>query len=158
MFQSEASNPSLSSEVIADSELADRIREADLEFGLVGFDEDKLGLVDNRCHPQRSTSPVPDKAVAVTVTVTEAPAKAKRRSSVMRTMNVRRSSRFFRRQNSDSDQIIGSVFQEVSVEMKQKSAENPTSPSRSSSASDVGISSKRSLPKVLTSVENIESA
>ena len=141
-FQREASNPSPTSEIVSDPELANRIREADLDFGLVGFDEDKLGLANG--HHLLSTSPAPVKAPA------EAPSKSKRRSSVMRTMNVRRSSRFFRRNNSDSDKITGSVFQDVNVEVKQKAVD-----SNSSSADAVG-SSKSSLPKVLASVENID--
>ena len=142
LFQREASNPSPTSEIVSDPELANRIREADLDFGLVGFDEDKLGLANG--HHLLSTSPAPVKAPA------EAPSKSKRRSSVMRTMNVRRSSRFFRRNNSDSDKITGSVFQDVNVEVKQKAVD-----SNSSSANAVG-SSKSSLPKVLASVENID--
>jgi hypothetical protein len=52
--------------------------------------------------------------------------KTKRRSSVVLKVNVRRSSRFLQRRTSDdSDGTVGSVFQEVSLEMKKKLSRNP---------------------------------
>jgi hypothetical protein len=88
------------------------IYEADSIFGPIGFED-----AANQGSSENVPSPIPGKGSAAPDAV-PVPKKGKRRTSVMKTLNVRRSSRFFRRQNSGSGEVIGSVFQQVSISSK----------------------------------------
>ena len=160
-FQADPPMLSLPELVAADPDFVESIREADSFFGPIGFDEKARQINDDKNNQNRIS--VPAKGGSSSTTASNR--TAKRRSSVVKTLNVRRSSRFFRQGKNDSDEMIGSVFQEVTMEVKSFAGASAVSQPQEQPnlgprnvASSLPTTKKRrsSASRILSAVENLE--